>query len=71
MFDRIDFGWGVLNLVRFKIKKILFTSSSEVYGNSKAKVLVYIYSSEEAFKKTEPKEKKSKEKKEQPKQEAK
>ena len=61
----------IASLTKTKENLIVLRRVNQVYGTSKAKVLVYVYSSEEALKKTEPKEKKSKEKKEQPKEEAK
>jgi|SRR3989344_3279701 len=61
----------IVSLTKAKENLIVLKRINQIYGASKAKILVYIYGSEEAFKKTEPKEKKPKEKKEQPKQETK
>lgn len=61
----------ISSLTKAKENLIILKRVNQLYGATKAKILVYIYSSEEALKKIEPKEKKPKEKKEQPKQETK
>jgi|SRR3989344_8755153 len=54
----------ISSLLKIKENLIVLKKINQIFGASKAKVLVYVYASEESLKKVEPKEKKSKEKKE-------
>ena len=56
------FRFGIIIFLSsyFVISNWIFKKINQIFGASKAKVLVYVYASEESLKKVEPKEKKSK-----------